>query len=183
MTSRCLVLLAALTILACGDDTTDPGTDAGRGTDAGAAPMDAGDGASDAGDDPTDAGDGASDAGDDAGDGTPDAGDGALDGGDGTSDAGTATCTGKLGEICNESNPCDTGEECVAFDASGDGVCAPATAPICGGFAGATCPASAPICLMHPSASGWPCATATERDCICSKPAGRARFPSTCGAP
>ena len=180
MASRCLALFLALALVGCGDDPTDLGTDAGgEGTDAGDVTMDAGGSGFDAGGRTTDAGDGTRDAGGT----TLDAGAGDTDAGLAPIDAGLLMCTGKLGEICNDSLPCDTGETCVAFDSVGDGVCAPATVPICGGFADADCPASAPICLDYPSASGWPCATAAERDCICSKPAGRTRFPGVCVGP
>lgn len=185
MASRCLALLLALALVGCGDDSTDPGTDAGGGgTDAGDTIMDAGGGGTDAGDGTTDAGDGTTDAGDgttDAGDGATDAGDGTTDAGDGPSDAGMTMCTGKVGEVCNDTNPCDApAEGCVGMDDSGNGVCAPA-GPICGGFAGATCPTSAPHCLnFSPSTAAGHCVTDAELTCVCT-PAGRMRFRSLCG--
>ena len=168
-------------VLACGDD--DAATDAGARSDAGGA--DAGT-ASDAGS-AEDAGDvrdagSTEDAGsaEDAGPGedagsADDAGSGgdAGPGEDAGVDAGSEGC-GDVGSTCSEASPCP-GDD-LACEA---GVCV-RSAALCGGFVGADCPASAPVCPRHPSASGWPCVTEADRECICANDPGREAFPAAC---
>ena len=86
-------------------------------------------------------------------------------------DAGSC---GALGKTCGPGT-CPEGLRCV------NGACV-GSSNACGGSVAAVCPTSAPVCLTYPWATGWPCVTRADRDCICAAPAGRAGFRGECGA-
>jgi hypothetical protein len=81
---------------------------------------------------------------------------------------------GALGKACGPGT-CPDGLDCE------NGACVRSN-DMCGGSGAAACPTSAPVCLTYAWATGWPCVTRTDRDCICAAPAGRASFHAECGA-
>ena len=84
-------------------------------------------------------------------------------------DAGSC---GALGKSCGPGT-CSEGLRCV------NGACV-RSSEVCGEVTAAVCPTSAPVCLTYPWATGWPCVTRADRDCICAAPAGRAGFRNEC---
>ncbi|MEM9072495.1 MAG: hypothetical protein AAGE52_28570 [Myxococcota bacterium] len=190
---RSLCLLAVFS-LACssndGPGATDSGTDSGSadtGTvDTGVAVDSSVDSATedaavemDSGADADIAMDAGSDAAIDAG---SDAGSDA--GTDSGADAGAGGC-GALATRCQPESgrDCPSDLQCIGLDSEGVGICVPNSA-ICGGIAGALCPAGMPVCLEYTGATGFPCVTMMERDCICRSPDGRDRVsPGICSEP